>query len=151
MHAKAQNQCLIDLKSAELLAVLHARLQDQGSHTPVNAKHFKMSTATAEEVKRGIAVKPDTRTVDPSSSSTDLKPTTATDVERSADQMDEDTSLRATATSHPLEPDAEEKVSRKARVARNVLHVRGEDELKFNVNEEAWPNAGLAIRSSYEP
>ena len=130
---------LIDLKSAELLDVLHARLQYQASHTPVNAKHFKMSTATAEEVKRGIAVKPDTRTVDQSSSSTDLKPTT------------EDTSLRAPATSHPLEPDAEEKVSRKARVARNVLHISGEDELKFNVNEEAWPNAGLAIRSNYEP
>ena len=46
--------------------------------------------------------------------------------------------------------DAEENVSKKARVARNVLHIRGEDELKLEVNEEAWPNADLAIRSSYE-
>ena len=34
--------------------------------------------------------------------------------------------------------------SKKARVARNVLHIGGEDELKFEVNEEAWPNADLA-------
>ena len=64
-------------------------------------------TATAEEVKRGVAVVPDTRTLDPSSSSTDLnlkrlKPTTANGIESWADQMDEDTSLRRPATSHPL-------------------------------------------------
>ena len=41
-------------------------------------------------------------------------------------------------------------MSKKARVARNVLHIRGESELKFDVNEEAWPNADLAIRSSDE-
>ena len=35
-------------------------------------------------------------------------------------------------------------------MARNVLHIRGEDELKFDVNEEDWPNTELAIRSSYE-
>ena len=35
-------------------------------------------------------------------------------------------------------------------VARNVLHNRGEEELKFDVNEEAWPNADLANRWSYE-
>ena len=39
---------------------------------------------------------------------------------------------------------------RKARVARNVLHIRGENELKFDVNEEAWPNADLVILSSYD-
>ena len=50
----------------------------------------------------------------------------------------------------PLDPDAEESVSEKARVARNVLHIRGEDELKFDVNEEDWPNVELAIRLSYE-
>ena len=50
--------------------------------------------------------------------------------------MDEDTSLRILATSPPLHPDAEEHVSKKARRARNVLHIRGEDELKFDVNEE---------------
>ena len=64
--------------------------------------------------------------------------------------MDEDTSLRASATSHPLEPDAEENGSKKARVARNVLHIRGEDGLKFDVNTDDWPNSDLTIRSSYE-
>ena len=106
-------------------------------------------TATAEEVQRGIVVDPDTRALYPSSSSTDVKPCVAT-VESSAGQMDEYTSLRALAISHPLEPDAEENVSKKARVARNVLHIRGEDELKSDVNGEAWPNADLALRSSYE-
>ena len=43
-----------------------------------------------------------------------------------------------------------ENVSKKARVERNVLQVCCEDGLKFDVNEEAWPNADLAIRSSYE-
>ena len=51
---------------------------------------------------------------------------------------------------HHLEPVDDENVSKKARVARNVLQIRGEDNLKFDVNEEAWPNADLAIRSSYE-
>ena len=41
-------------------------------------------------------------------------------------------------------------MSKKARVAKNVLHIRGEDELKFDVNEEAWPNAALVIHSSCE-
>ena len=64
--------------------------------------------------------------------------------------MDEDHSQRTPATSHPLEPVDDENVSKKARVARNVLHIRGEDNLKFDVNEEGWPNADLAIHSSYE-
>ena len=64
--------------------------------------------------------------------------------------MDEDISLRTLATSRPWDLDAEEHVLKKARVARNVLHVRGEDELKFDVNEEDWPNAELAIRSIHE-
>ena len=64
--------------------------------------------------------------------------------------MDEHTSLRNLATSHPLEPDAEDIVSKKARVEKNVLHRFGEDELKFDVKEDAWPNADLATRSSYE-
>ena len=41
------------------------------------------------------------------------------------------------------------KMSRR-RVARNVGHIRGEDVLKCDVNDEHWPNAELAIRSSYE-
>ena len=41
-------------------------------------------------------------------------------------------------------------MSKIARVARNVLHIRGEDELKFDVNEEAWPNTDPVIHSSYE-
>ena len=35
-------------------------------------------------------------------------------------------------------------------MARNVLHIRCEDSVKFDVNEEAWPNAELVIHSSYE-
>ena len=35
-------------------------------------------------------------------------------------------------------------------MARNVLHIRGEDALKFDVNEEDWPDADPAIRSSFE-
>ena len=69
---------------------------------------------------------------------------------QSADQMDEDNCQRTLATSHPLEPDADENVSKKARVARNVLHFHGENNAKFDVNEEAWPNADLAIRASFE-
>ena len=33
---------------------------------------------------------------------------------------------------------------------RNVFSIRGENGVKFDVNEEAWPNAELAIHSSYE-
>ena len=64
--------------------------------------------------------------------------------------MDEDNFRRRPATSHPLEPVDDENVSKKARATRNVLHIRGEDTVKFDVNEEAWPNAELAIHSSYE-
>ena len=64
--------------------------------------------------------------------------------------MDEDNFRRGPATSHQLEPVDEENVSKKARVARNVLHIRGEDSMKFDVKEEAWPNADLVIRASYE-
>ena len=60
------------------------------------------------------------------------------------------TSEGGPATSHQLEPVDDENVSKKARVARNVPHIRGEDNVKFDVNEEAWPNADLAIHSSYE-
>ena len=41
-------------------------------------------------------------------------------------------------------------MSKTARVARNVLQIRGEDNVKFDVNEEAWPNPDLVIRASYE-
>ena len=64
--------------------------------------------------------------------------------------MDEDNFRRGPATSHQLEPVDDENVSKKARVARNVLHVRGEDNVKFDVNEEAWPNADLVTRASYD-
>ena len=66
------------------------------------------------------------------------------------DEMDEDTSLRTPATSHSLDPDVEENVPKKARVVSNVLHIRGEDELKFDANGQDWLNAELAVRSSYE-
>ena len=64
--------------------------------------------------------------------------------------MDEDNFQRTLATSHLLEPVDDENVSKKARVARNVLDIQGEDSVKFDVNEEVWPNADLAIHSSYE-
>ena len=35
-------------------------------------------------------------------------------------------------------------------MARNVLHIGCADNVKFDVNEDAWPNADLAIHSSYE-
>ena len=64
--------------------------------------------------------------------------------------MDVDRFQSSPANAHPLESAGDENVSKKARIARNVLHIRGEGELKFDVNEEAWPNADLSIRSSYE-
>ena len=57
---------------------------------------------------------------------------------------------RGPATSHQLESVDDENVSKKARVVRNVLRIRGEDHVKFDFNEEAWPNAELAIHSTYE-
>ena len=65
------------------------------------------------------------------------KTTSVTDNENLADRMDEDNFRRRPATSHQLEPVDDENVSKKARVARNVLHIRGEDNVKFDVNEEA--------------
>ena len=107
-------------------------------------------TASAEEAKRGIDGDPDTRPLDPSSSSTDPNPKrsktiSVTDNENRVDRMDEDNFRRGPATSHQLEPVDDENVSKKARVARNVLHIRGEDSVKFDVNEEAWPNTDLVI------
>ena len=104
-------------------------------------------------MKRGIG-DPDTRPLDPSSSSTGpnlkrSKTTSATDDENLLDRMDEDNFQRGPATFHQLESVDDENVSKKARVARNVLHIRGENSVKFDVNEEAWPNADLAIRASY--
>ena len=64
--------------------------------------------------------------------------------------MDKDNFRRGPATSHQLEPVDDENVSKKARVARNVLHIRGENSVKFDANEEAWPNADLVIRASCE-
>ena len=83
-------------------------------------------TAAAEEAKRGVAADPDTRPLEPKRTKT----ITEADTENSTDQMNVENFQRTPATSHPLE--------------------RGEDKLKFDVNEEAWPNADLAIHSSYE-
>ena len=112
------------LKSTEVLDAQHARLLVLGNLTLVNVTLFKMlgksrRTATTEEVKRAIEGEQDTRPLDPSSSATDpdpkrLKLTTMTGVENLANHMDEDTSLQTPATSHPLELDAEENVSKKA-------------------------------------
>ena len=83
-------------------------------------------TASAEEARRGIVVDPDTRPLDPSSSSTDPKPkrsktTSVTDDDSLANQMDEDNFQRGPATSHQLEPVDGENVPKNARVARNVF------------------------------
>ena len=105
-------------------------------------------TASAEEAKRGIVGDPDTRPLDPSSNRS--QPEEVNLCDRQRELGDEDNFRRGPATSHQLEPVDDENVSKKARVARNVLHIRGEDSMKFDVNEEAWPNADLAIRASYE-
>ena len=112
-------------------------------------------TASAEEARREIVGDPDTRPMDPSSSSTDPNPkrsktTSVTDNDSLANRMDEDNFQRGPATSHRLEPVDDENVPKKARVARNVFSIRGENGVKFDVNEEAWPNADLAIRATYE-
>ena len=130
------------------------------SHTRVcktcqDAREDSRRTASAGEAKREIGGDPDTRPLDPSWSSTDPNPkrsktTSVTDNENLADRMDEDNFQRGLATSHQLEPVYDRNVSKKARVARNVLHIRGEDGVKFDVNEEAWPNADLAIRATCE-
>ena len=73
-----------------------------------------------------------------------------TENENLVDLMDEDNFRRGPATSQQLGLVDDENVSKKARVARNVLHIRGEDSVKFDVNEEAWPNADLVIRASSE-
>ena len=48
-------------------------------------------------MKRGIVPGPDTRALDPSPSSTDVNPGVATDGANSTGQMNEDTSLKASA------------------------------------------------------
>ena len=67
----------------------------------------------------------------------DPEPTSVTDNENLVDRMDEDNFRSGPATSHQLEPVDVENVSKKAGVARNVLHIRCEDNGKFDVNEEA--------------
>ena len=62
--------------------------------------------------------------------------------------MDEDNFRRRPATPHQLETVDDENVSKKARVARNVFHIRDENCVKFDVNEEAWPNADLAFEEA---
>ena len=89
-------------------------------------------TASAEEARRGIVGDPDTRPLDPSSSSTDPNPkrsktTSVTDNDSLANQMDEDNFQRGPATSHQLEQVDDENVPKKARVARNVFSIRGEN------------------------
>ena len=94
-------------------------------------------TALADEAKRGVVADPDTRPLDPSGSSMDPEPRTTP----GGDQR---------PTSRPLEPVDDENVSEKARVARNVLQIRCEDSVEFDVNEEAWPDVELVIGSSYQ-
>ena len=93
-------------------------------------------TASAEETRRGIVGDPDTRPLNPSSSSTDPNPkrsktTSVTDNDSLANQMDEDNFQRGQATSHQLESVDDENVPKKARVARNVFSIRGENGVKL--------------------
>ena len=104
MHAKALRIRFTGLKSAELQDVLSARLLVRRV-TYARVQMFSdvweegRRTATAVEAQRGAVADHDTRALNPSSKSTDVKPGTATCVENSADKMDEDTSLRTPATS----------------------------------------------------
>ena len=97
----------------------------------MNARHIKMpGKIAAEQHQRrrrdAIVGDPDTRPLDPSSSSTDPNPqrsktTSVTDDDSLANQMDEDNFQRGPATSHQLKPVDDENVPKKARVARNVF------------------------------
>ena len=148
-------------KSADLPDARHARPLVQGSHTPVNAGRIKMPgkiAAEQDQRRRRDAELLEIRRLDrwtrvrvqqitnPKRSRT----TSVTDNDSLANQMDEDNFQRGPATSHQLEPVDDEYVPKKARVARNVFSIRGENGVKFDVNEEAWPNADLAIRATYE-
>ena len=93
-------------------------------------------TARTEEAKRGFDEDPDTRPLNPSSSSTDPQPKrsktdTSADVVNTPDQMDVDSFQMSPANAHPLESAGDENVSKKARVARNVLNTRGESEIEI--------------------
>ena len=57
-----------------------------------------------------------------------LKTATADDAENMPDRMDVDSFQRTPATSHPLELASDENLSKKARVAGNVLQIRGESD-----------------------
>ena len=144
-------------KSAELPDAWHARLPVWRSHTLANADRIKMpGTRAAEPHQRRRNVESlwirihdrwtRVRVQRIPSRRGRKRPLRQTP----ADQMDEDNFRRGPATPHQLEPVDDGNVSKKARVARNVLHIEGEDNVKFDVNEEAWPNADLAIHSSYE-
>ena len=78
------------------------------------------------------------------------KSTSVADNDNFVNQMDEDKFHRGPVTSHQLEPAVDENVPKKARVARNVFSIRGENCVKFDVNQEVWPNADLAIRATCE-
>ena len=100
-----------------------------GSHTLANAKHIKMPGMRAaephqrEEAKRGVVADSDTRTTGP-----------RVEVRRIPSRRGRKNDL---CDRRQLEPADDENVSKKARVARNVLHIRGEDSVKFDVNEES--------------
>ena len=73
-----------------------------------------------------------------------------TDNDSLANQMDEDNFQRGPATSHQLEPVDDEKDAEEGTSGKKRFSIRGENGVKFDVNEEAWPNADLAIRATYE-
>ena len=115
----------------------HARLRVQGNLTLVNAKILKTlgkRVALVDDEQQRRRRNAETKPIETHDHWTqvqvqripnrnDFKPTMKTDVANLAEQVDEDTSLRTPATSHPLVLDAEENVSKKSRVARNVLYI----------------------------
>ena len=109
-----------------------------------DAQEESRQTASAEEANRGVAE-------DPSSSQMDREPkrtktATVADAENTPEQMDVDSFQRTLATAYLLERTSDENVSKKARVATNVLHLRGESELKFDVGSLAERRLGDSLK-----
>ena len=151
-----------DKKSAELLDARHVRRRPvQGSHTLVTASRIKMPGTRAAEQhqrrRRNVELLEFQRhdrwtraEVRRFPSRRGQKQPLRQTTKNPADQMDEDNFRRGPATSHQLEPVDDDNVSKKARVARNVLHIPGGDSVQFDVNEEACQNADLVIRACCE-
>ena len=146
-------------RSAELPDARHARLLVQGSHTLVNARHIPGKIAAERhQRRRRDAELLEIRTLDR---------WTRVRVQQIPTRRDQKQPLCQTTiawrtkwTKITFKEDQRhlvnwnqsmmKNVPKKARVARNVFSIRGENGVKFDVNEEAWPNEDLAIRATCE-